>query len=131
MCSLKAGNGTRTRVGSLEGYCTSSVLCPRYMVGREGFEPSKRKRNRFTVCPLWPLGYLPKTFQSRREELNPQPSVYKTLALPLSYVGINYTSLLPRESYLLYPRQSYLSAFSLLLLNLRLSRGDKPHILLP
>jgi hypothetical protein len=29
------------------------------MVGRRGFEPRKRKRNRFTVCPLWPLGYLP------------------------------------------------------------------------
>ncbi len=29
------------------------------MVGRGGFEPPKRKRNRFTVCPLWPLGNLP------------------------------------------------------------------------
>ena len=28
-------------------------------VGREGFEPSKCKHNRFTVCPRWPLGYLP------------------------------------------------------------------------
>ena len=26
------------------------------MVEGEGFEPSKRSRNRFTVCPLWPLG---------------------------------------------------------------------------
>ena len=26
---LKAGNGARTRVGSLEGYCTTTVLCPR------------------------------------------------------------------------------------------------------
>ena len=25
---------------------------------------------------------------SRREELNPQPTVYKTVALPLSYVGV-------------------------------------------
>ena len=29
------------------------------MVGRHGFEPWKSKLNRFTVCPLWPLGYLP------------------------------------------------------------------------
>ena len=28
-------------------------------VGREGFEPSKVKTNRFTVCPRWPLEYLP------------------------------------------------------------------------
>src|SRR5690606_20153507 len=27
------------------------------VVEGEGFEPSKRSRNRFTVCPLWPLGY--------------------------------------------------------------------------
>ena len=85
MCSLKAGNGTRTRVGSLEGYCTSSVLCPRIWwsaslfgrqsnsfdelrrtflpisskpyhsllikgrrrMGRVGFGPTERKRNRF------------------------------------------------------------------------------------
>ena len=31
-------------------------------MGRGGFEPPKRTRNRFTVCPLWPLGNLPKTY---------------------------------------------------------------------
>src|SRR6266536_3809677 len=29
------------------------------MVGRGGFEPPKASASRFTVCPLWPLGYLP------------------------------------------------------------------------
>src|SRR3989304_1564096 len=29
------------------------------MVGRGGFEPPKACASRFTVCPLWPLGYLP------------------------------------------------------------------------
>src|ERR1700674_3385282 len=29
------------------------------MVGRGGFEPPKAFASRFTVCPLWPLGYLP------------------------------------------------------------------------
>ncbi len=47
--------------------------------------------NRFTVCPLWPLGYL-STFNSKnishRRESNPRPEVYKTPALPLSYGGI-------------------------------------------
>ena len=28
-------------------------------VGRGGFEPPKSKDNRFTVCPSWPLWYLP------------------------------------------------------------------------
>ena len=30
-------------------------------VGRAGFEPAKVKTNRFTVCPRWPLEYLPKS----------------------------------------------------------------------
>ena len=30
-----------------------------HLVGEDGFEPSKRRRNRFTVCPLWPLGNSP------------------------------------------------------------------------
>ena len=29
-------------------------------VGGAGFEPAKVKTNRFTVCPRWPLEYLPK-----------------------------------------------------------------------
>ena len=31
----------------------------RVAMGGEGFEPSKAYANRFTVCPLWPLGYPP------------------------------------------------------------------------
>jgi hypothetical protein len=31
-------------------------------VGRAGFEPAKVKTNRFTVCPRWPLEYLPQVF---------------------------------------------------------------------
>ncbi len=30
------------------------------LVGEDGFEPSKLKSNRFTVCPLWPLGNSPR-----------------------------------------------------------------------
>ncbi len=29
------------------------------MVGEGGFEPPKRRRDRFTVCSLWPLGNSP------------------------------------------------------------------------
>ena len=28
-------------------------------VGKDGFEPPKSKDSRFTVCPIWPLWYLP------------------------------------------------------------------------
>ncbi len=31
------------------------------VVGEDGFGPSKLKSNRFTVCPLWPLGNSPIT----------------------------------------------------------------------
>jgi hypothetical protein len=55
-------------------------------VGREGFEPSKVKTNRFTVCPRWPLEYLPKiaklaTIMSRWRDSNPRPADYKSAAL--------------------------------------------------
>ena len=39
---------------------TTALL--KIVVGRAGFEPAKVKTNRFTVCPRWPLEYLPKAF---------------------------------------------------------------------
>ena len=36
--------------------------------------------NRFTVCPLWPLGNLPWSWWW---DLNPQPADYKSAALPI------------------------------------------------
>ena len=38
--------------------CTHSISLSK-KVGRAGFEPAKVKTNRFTVCPRWPLEYLP------------------------------------------------------------------------
>ena len=34
-------------------------ILPSHLVGREGFEPPKAYASRFTVCPSWPLWYLP------------------------------------------------------------------------
>ena len=42
--------------------------------------------NRFTVCPLWPLGNAP--IWSWWRESNPQPADYKSAALPLSHTSI-------------------------------------------
>ena len=48
---------------SLRPPTTLSVQAPSLkMVGRGGFEPPKAYASRFTVCPLWPLGYLPAGF---------------------------------------------------------------------
>ena len=56
------------------------------MVERGGFEPPKAYAGRFTVCSLWPLGHLSPAW-SRWPELNWQPTDYKSVALPLSYIG--------------------------------------------
>jgi hypothetical protein len=60
-------------------------------VGRAGFEPAKLKNNRFTVCPRWPLEYLPyykdhspqkdENLKSRWRDSNPRPADYKSAAL--------------------------------------------------
>ena len=42
--------------------------------------------NRFTVCPLWPLGKSP--IWSWWSESNQQPADYKSAALPLSHTSI-------------------------------------------
>ena len=62
---------------------------------RGGFEPPKAYAGRFTVCSLWPLGNLSlghrslkQTHLSRWRESNSQPTDYKSVALPLSYIGL-------------------------------------------
>jgi hypothetical protein len=49
--------------------------------------------NRFTVCPLWPLGYPSRyswfSFWSRAQDLNPQPADYKSAALPVELARLS------------------------------------------
>ena len=52
------------------------------LVGDGGFGPPKSKDNRFTVCPLWPLGNTPTKKWSWWTDLNPRPADYKSAALP-------------------------------------------------
>jgi hypothetical protein len=63
-----------------------------------GFEPTKARAGRFTVCSLWPLGYpsarspslssvwlakvLFHSSRGRRRDSNPRPTDYKSVALP-------------------------------------------------
>ena len=53
--------GFEPTTAGLEGQRSTIELHPlrSFVVGRGGFEPPKAFANRFTVCPLWPLGNLP------------------------------------------------------------------------
>ena len=52
--------GSNRRHSAWKADALPTELLPHYCVGRAGFEPAKVKTNRFTVCPRWPLEYLPK-----------------------------------------------------------------------
>src|SRR5688572_13786440 len=77
---MERETGFEPATPSLEGWRSTAELFPRAakvgrfvslsvllfhaadhsnVVGRGGFEPPKACASRFTVCPLWPLGYLP------------------------------------------------------------------------
>src|SRR5262245_60756699 len=64
--SLERETGFEPATPSLEGWRSTAELFPQIsaslekVVGRGGFEPPKAIASRFTVCPLWPLGYLPR-----------------------------------------------------------------------
>src|SRR5213594_2454792 len=68
---LERETGFEPATPSLEGWRSTAELFPRMsvslaVVGRGGFEPPKAFASRFTVCPLWPLGYLPGLGMSMR-----------------------------------------------------------------
>ena len=65
---LERETGFEPATFSLEGWRSTNWATPAFykwlchlilLVGRAGFEPAKVKTNRFTVCPRWPLEYLP------------------------------------------------------------------------
>src|SRR5215510_16559863 len=109
MCMrMERETGFEPATPSLEGWRSTAELFPHAsrptsplrgsLVGRGGFEPPKAFASRFTVCPLWPLGYLPESWLMGflwrwREDLNPRPTAYKAVALPLSYASSRKTSL--------------------------------------
>ena len=64
-------------------------ICEAFLfMGGAGFEPTYPEERRFTVSRIWPLCHPPKRKKCCwRKELNPQPSDYKSGALPLSYAS--------------------------------------------
>ena len=76
----------RTPLGSSR-FCPTSAF-----VGKDGFEPPKVKTSRFTVCPIWPLWYLPNLFYiADREPMEGiEPTTLRlqiTRSSQLSYIG--------------------------------------------
>ncbi len=69
-----------------KGHQTGSFFCG----GGWWIRTTEVSDNRFTVCPLWPLGKSPILLQdwSWRTESNHQPADYKSAALPLSHASI-------------------------------------------
>ncbi len=59
------------------------------LVGEGGFEPPKLKNNRFTVCPLWPLGNSPMyEYGAGGRTRTPDLLITNQLLYQLSYTSI-------------------------------------------
>ena len=74
-------------------HCTKSAkLFALLLVGRDGFEPPKVKTSRFTVCPIWPLWYLPGMIDERLEPMEgfepPTSWLQISCSGQLSYIGV-------------------------------------------
>jgi SAM-dependent methyltransferase len=99
-----------------------------------GQDSNLRSRFRRQIYSLLVLTTHPPLHEgSRRRESNPQPSVYKTLALPLSYAG-DHTHF---EDYTVcpepgqtggqgVPRRRHRSAFGISLISARICIGNRP-----
>ncbi len=99
------------------------ALAEGWFGGRGRIRTIEAKRNRFTVCPLWPLGNSPicniaKIKWSWWTDSNPRPADYKSAALPtelhqhLRYAFICLSSLSP-DDYIIIPHDfSFVKRFS-------------------
>ena len=71
---------------SLEGWRSTNWATPALLSGESRIRTCEVKNSRFTVCPRWPLEYLPKLNilknKSRWRDSNPRPADYKSAALP-------------------------------------------------
>ena len=71
------------RIGATRPSCRPPATRPAHtafdtVVGRGGFEPPKAYASRFTVCPLWPLGYLPEPAGMAMRNLSSKEASSKT-----------------------------------------------------
>ena len=68
---------------SLEGWRSTNWATPALISGESRIRTCEVRNSRFTVCPRWPLEYLPKfkISKSRWRDSNPRPADYKSAAL--------------------------------------------------
>ena len=99
------------------------------IVGGVGFEPTKAEPTDLQSVPFDRSGIHPffectNLCQSREQDLNPRPAVYKTAALPLSYPGID-VKLFMTYSYLIVNLvNSVLKTFQFLIIGI-----DQPQVI--
>ena len=77
--------GVEPATFSLEGWRSTNWATPALICGESRIRTCEVKNSRFTVCPRWPLEYLPKNHYlkepSRWRDSNPRPADYKSAAL--------------------------------------------------
>ena len=78
--------GVEPATFSLEGWRSTNWATPALICGESRIRTCEVKNSRFTVCPRWPLEYLPKKNHylkepSRWRDSNPRPADYKSAAL--------------------------------------------------
>ena len=80
----------RRRISLKKAHIVLVDKCVLFSGGSGWIRTTEVSDNRFTVCPLWPLGKSPLSLQdwSWRTESNHQPADYKSAALPLSHASI-------------------------------------------
>ena len=84
----KPRGGVEPPTSSLPMKCSNHLSYLGKKMGAGGLEPPKSKGREFYRLVQLPLCDAPKKYSSQWQDSNPQPRVYKTLALPLSYTGI-------------------------------------------
>ena len=85
--------GSNPRPSAWKANALSTELLPHlivfYVVGKDGFEPPKAKASRFTVCPIWPLWYLPILyFRAEDGAQTRDPQLGRLMLYRLSYFRI-------------------------------------------
>ena len=82
ICDFTIQNKLHYNILAKKNSATDGYRQSQSLGGGEGWiRTIEARRNRFTVCPLWPLGNLP--IWSWWWDSNPRPADYKSAALPI------------------------------------------------
>ena len=79
--NLSERPGSNRRPSAWKADALPTELLSLKFCGESRIRTCEVKNSRFTVCPRWPLEYLPKKSMSRWRDSNPRPADYKSAAL--------------------------------------------------